>query len=44
MATTMNQCLFYAIGNGPIKSIPHFSKGCKGGMGCKSPLTVELCA
>jgi hypothetical protein len=33
MATTMNRFFFLVIGNGPIKSIPHFSKGPKGGMG-----------
>jgi hypothetical protein len=44
MATTMNQCPFLVTSNGLIKSIPHFSKGPKGGMGCKSPLIVDLCA
>jgi len=27
----------------PNKSIPHFSKGPKGGMGCRGPLIVNLC-
>ncbi len=33
MATIMNQCLLLVTGNSPIKSIPHFSKGLKNGMG-----------
>jgi hypothetical protein len=37
MATAMNQCLLLIIGNGFIKTIPHFSKGPKGGMGCEGP-------
>jgi len=44
MATTMNQCPVLIIDNGFIKLIPHFSKGPKGGMGCKGPLIVNLCA
>jgi hypothetical protein len=44
IATTMNQCPFLVTGNGPIKSIPHFSKGPKGGMGCRGPFTIDLCA
>jgi hypothetical protein len=44
VTTTMNQCPFLITSNGPIKSIPHFSKGPKGGMGCRGPLTVDLCA
>jgi hypothetical protein len=36
----MNWSPFLIIGNGPIKSIPHFSKGFIGGMGCKGPLIV----
>ncbi len=44
VAITMNRCPLLFIGNGPIKSIPHFSKGPKGGMGCKKPFTVDLCA
>jgi len=42
VVTIMNQCPFLIIGNGPIKSISHFSKGLHGGMGCKGPLTVDL--
>jgi hypothetical protein len=41
MATTMNQCLLLVVSNGPIKSIPHFSKGSKGGMGCKRPFIID---
>ncbi len=44
VTTIMNRCPLLVIDNGPIKSIPHFSKGLKGGMGCRGPLTVDLCA
>jgi hypothetical protein len=44
VTTTMNRCPFLVIGNGLIKSIPHFSKGLKGGVGCRRPLTINLCA
>jgi hypothetical protein len=44
MATIMNQCPFLVIGDGPIKSIFHVSKAPEGGMGCRGPLTVDLCA
>jgi len=44
VTTIMNQWPFLVTGSGPIKSIPHFSKGLKGGMGCRGPFTVDLCA
>jgi len=44
VTTTMNRCLFLVIDNGLIKSIPHFSKGLKGGIGCRRPLIIDLCA
>jgi len=40
----MNRCPLLVISNGPIKLIPHISKKPNGGMGCKGPFTVDLCA
>jgi hypothetical protein len=42
VATTLNPCPFLITGKSPIKSTPHFSKGSKGGMGCKGPLTIDF--
>jgi len=44
LTNTMNWCPLLVIGNGPIKSTPHFSKGHRGGMGCKKPFIVDICA
>ncbi len=44
VATIMNRCPLLVISHSPIKSIPHFSKSPKGGMGCRRPLTVNIFA
>jgi hypothetical protein len=44
MAAIMNGCLLIIIGNGLIKSTPHFLKGPKGDMGCKGPFIINPCA